>query len=177
MAYSTVTAHRGELEIQSRVGQGTRILLAFPACAGPSLDPAADGAPKAPPPARDLGVLLIDDDVLIQDAVRALLKALGCTVAVASGGEQALAALKAGLDPGLVILDMNMPGLDGAATLPYLRALRPDVPVILATGRVDQTVLALVDADPRLSLLAKPFSLGELQARLEELAGLGALRG
>ncbi|WP_306600364.1 PAS domain-containing sensor histidine kinase [Geothrix sp. 21YS21S-2] len=175
MAYSTVTAHRGELEIQSRVGQGTRILLAFPACAEPAPGPGADGGRQAPPLARRLEVLLIDDDELIQEAVRALLKALGCTVAVASGGEQALAALEAGLDPGLVILDMNMPGLDGAATLPHLRALRPDVPIILATGRVDQSVLALVDADPRLSLLAKPFSLEELQARLEELAGQGAL--
>ena len=44
-----------------------------------------------------------------------------------------------------------------------------EVPVILATGRADQAALDLVEADPRLSLLAKPFSKKELKAKLEFL--------
>jgi CheY-like chemotaxis protein len=61
---------------------------------------------------------------------------------------------------------MNMPGLGGAGTLPLLRALMPRVPVLLATGRADQTAQDLVQAHPYVSMLAKPFGRRELQASL-----------
>jgi DNA-binding response OmpR family regulator len=69
----------------------------------------------------------------------------------------------------VVILDVNMPGLGGAGTLPRLRALRPDVPVLLTTGRVDQTTLGLLTAHTRVTLLPKPFNVSELQMSLEPL--------
>ena len=77
--------------------------------------------------------------------------------------------LEAGLEPDLIILDMNMPGLGGIGTLPRLRALRPTVPVLLATGRIDQTALTLAEAHPSVTLLPKPFGLRELQQHLEAL--------
>jgi CheY-like chemotaxis protein len=118
-------------------------------------------------------VLLIDDDDLIQSSVQAILEFLGYTaVKIAPSGEAALALLEAGFEPDLVILDMNMPGLGGTGTLPRLRALRPEVPVLLATGRVDQTALTLASAHPGVTLLAKPFGLRELQKHLESI-GLG----
>jgi CheY-like chemotaxis protein len=118
-------------------------------------------------------VLLIDDDDLIQSSVQAILEFLGyAAVKIAPSGEAALALLEAGFEPDLVILDMNMPGLGGIGTLPRLRALRPEVPVLLATGRVDQTALTLASAHPGVTLLAKPFGLRELQKHLESL-GLG----
>jgi CheY-like chemotaxis protein len=80
--------------------------------------------------------------------------------------------LEAGFEPDLVILDMNMPGLGGTGTLPRLRALRPVVPVLLATGRIDQTALNLASAHPGVILLSKPFGLRELQKNLENI-GLG----
>jgi CheY-like chemotaxis protein len=115
----------------------------------------------------------IDDDDLVQSAVQGILEVLGHTaVKTAPSGEAALALLEAGFEPDLVILDMNMPGLGGIGTLPRLRALRPEVPVLLATGRVDQTALTLASAHPGVTLLAKPFGLRELQKHLEGL-GLG----
>jgi CheY-like chemotaxis protein len=73
----------------------------------------------------------------------------------------------------LVILDMNMPGLGGTGTLPRLRMLRPAVPVLLSTGRVDQTALKLAAAHPGITLLSKPFGVRELQQHLENI-GLGS---
>jgi len=49
------------------------------------------------------------------------------------------------------------------------RALRPQLPALLATGRADQTALDLVAAYPGVTLLAKPYSLKELQEHLEIL--------
>ena len=94
------------------------------------------------------------------------------SVTTAQSGEEALTLLEAGLDADLVILDMNMPGLGGIGTMPRLRVLRPEVPVLLATGRVDQTALTLASSYPGVTLLSKPFGLGELQKHLENI-GLG----
>jgi CheY-like chemotaxis protein len=174
MVYSTVKAHRGRLELQSEPGRGTRVRMRFPACAAGTR--AAVPGPKPPlaPSSRALTVLLVDDDELIQSSMRSTLEFLGHSAATASDGESALAMLEAGLEPDVVILDMNMPGLGGCGTLPRLRALCPGLPVLLATGRADQTAQNLTVAYPKVSLMSKPFTLRELQRGLEGLlAGAG----
>jgi CheY-like chemotaxis protein len=118
------------------------------------------------PSQKALHVLLVDDDELIQCSIEPLLEVMGHRVSLVSSGEAALATLEAGLQPDLVILDMNMPGLGGAGTLPRLRALRPSVPVLLATGRADQRAQDLVAAHPHVTLLSKPFSMEDLQQHL-----------
>jgi PAS domain S-box-containing protein len=169
MVYNTVKAHRGQMEIQSEPGHGTRVLLRFPACGAgaQATEPAVVLRPDASPGA--LNVLLVDDDELIQSSTHGILQVLGHTVTGVFSGEEALALLEAGLPTDVVILDLNMPGLGGAGTLPRLRALRPTVPVLLATGRADQAALDLVHAHPQVTLLPKPFSMGELQQCLQRL--------
>ncbi len=175
MVFSTVKAHRGQMAIESEPGQGTRVMLRFPACEqAPSELAARPGVVEASSnPHTTRKVLLIDDDDLIQSSVLAILEVLGHTkVSTAQSGEEALSMLEAGLEVDLVFLDMNMPGLGGIGTLPRLRAQRPEVPVLLTTGRVDQTALALASAHPGVTLLSKPFGLRELQKHLENV-GLG----
>ena len=99
-----------------------------------------------------------------------MLEVLGHHAITALSGEEALERLEAGYRPDVVILDMNMPGLGGPGTLPRLRALQPKVPVVLATGRADQTALSLIVAHPFVTLLAKPFSLTEIQQHLASLS-------
>ena len=170
MVFSTVSAHRGQMDIQSELGQGTRIVLRFPAYEQAAQIAAPAASEAMLPPQGSLKVLLVDDDELIQSSLQALLERLGHTVVTAAqSGEEALVMLEAGLDPGLVILDMNMPGLGGVGTLPRLRALRPKLPVLLATGRIDQTALTLASAHPGVTLLSKPFGLRELQKHIENI--------
>jgi CheY-like chemotaxis protein len=111
----------------------------------------------------------VDDDELIQGSIPEILRSMGHTTTTATSGEEALAKLQGGLSPDVVLLDMNMPGLGGARTLPHLRALLPTVPILLATGRVDQVALALIASYKHVTLLAKPFGLKELQKQLESL--------
>jgi two-component system chemotaxis response regulator CheY/two-component system response regulator MprA/two-component system nitrogen regulation response regulator GlnG len=110
--------------------------------------------------------MVVDDDELIQSSMQAILDLLGQTVITAKSGEEALAKLEARLEPDLVILDMNMPGLGGSETLSRLRVLRPDVPVLLATARTDETALNLIKSHPHVTLLSKPFSVGEFKQYL-----------
>ena len=175
MVFSTVKAHRGQMTIESQPGQGTRVMLRFPACEQETQAQAVAPAvsEETVSPHGSLKVLLVDDDDLIQSSVQAILEVLGHTaVSTAQSGEEALTMLEAGLEADLVILDMNMPGLGGIGTLPRLRVLRPELPVLLATGRVDQTALTLASAHPSVTLLTKPFGLRELQKHLENI-GLG----
>ena len=172
MVFSTVKAHQGQMTIDSQPGQGTRVTIRLPAYQPQGESPRIGNVagPATTPPRNSLRVLLVDDDDLVQLSMVATLNFLGHTaVTTVPSGEEALAVLEAGLQPDLVILDMNMPGLGGAATLPRLRQLRPTVPVILATGRADQAALDLVATHHGVTLLAKPFSLIELQKHLEDL--------
>jgi len=166
MVYTTVKAHHGHMEIRSQPGQGTCVTVAFPASEPKGrTQPAAAGS-CASSGQGCLQVLVVDDDELIQSSVGMLLHVLGHTSIIVGSGEEALAHIQAGLKPGLVVLDMNMPGLGGKGTLPRLRSLFPKLPVLLATGRVDQTALDLVASDGNTLLLAKPFTMQEMRVKI-----------
>ena len=167
LVYTTVKAHQGHLELRSEPGAGTCVRVRFPALTQAGQPQAATGALPAGPGPRSLDVLLVDDDELVRVSVTLLLETLGHTVTAAPCGEEALAHLETGARPDLAIIDMNMPGLGGAGTLPLLRQLAPALPVLLATGRVDQKAMDLLAGFAHVTLLAKPFSLEEVRKQLD----------
>ncbi len=171
IVYSTVKAHQGQMELHSEPGRGTCVTLRFPGLGAPAKALEPSGAHGTLSSQGGLAVLLVDDDELIQSSLLGLLQLLGHAPTAASSGEEGLAAVEAGLRPDVIILDMNMPGLGGAGTLPRLRALLPTVPILLATGRADQAAQDLVDAHPFVTLLAKPFGMKELQVQLMRFEG------
>jgi len=168
LAYNTVKAHKGQLEIRSSPGQGTTIELRFPYLGAESAHAAPEPAGAAGPAGARV-ILLVDDDELIQSAVAAQLEVMGHRTVLAERGEAAMALVDDGLRPDLVLLDMNMPGWGGERTLPKLRAALPGVPVVLSTGRADQRTLDLARAHPGVCILAKPCSFNELKALLGRL--------
>jgi CheY-like chemotaxis protein len=121
--------------------------------------------PGSPIPAAR-AILVVDDDPLVQQALGAMLSLMGMQPVHAFTGEEALAKLAAGLEPDLVILDMDMPGLGGAGTLPRLRALRPVLPVLISTGRMQDAVHRLIREHPAVGLMQKPFDLKDLRNHL-----------
>jgi len=86
-------------------------------------------------------ILLVDDEPHIRKFVGLLLKQLGSpTIVEAANGQEAL-ALYQQEQPDLVMLDVNMPGLDGIATLRKLRELDPEVVVIMLTSLASRQVV------------------------------------
>ncbi len=169
LVYGVMASHGGRMAIASEVGRGTEITLSFPVLApGPAAR--SEWQATGPEAARRLRILLVDDDDLIRSTVPAMLEALGHQVLALSGGLEALQRLQAGHDSDLVILDLNMPGLDGEATLERLRLLRPDLPVLLATGYRDERDTRIQARFNAVDVIMKPFTLMDLRLKLAQLA-------
>jgi len=166
MVYATVKAHGGSVSLRSEVGLGTTVLVRLPAAAGSA--PAPGTAVKAEAGGA-LRILQVDDDDLILESIPMLLRLQGHAVTTAAGGLEALDRLRAGLEVDLVILDLNMPGLNGMETLELLRELRPELPVLLATGYLDPGNEARLKTFGNAMSIAKPFSIADLDGMLRKI--------
>jgi CheY-like chemotaxis protein len=169
MAYSTVSDHHGQMDIESTPGQGTRVTMRFPSLTKSASAAQSEGVPGVALAGGARDVLLVDNDDLLREALQMIVTSLGHRAHLAASGEEAIASLENGFAPDLVILDLNMPGLGGAGTLPRLRELSPNVPVLLSTGRVDQSAQDLAAAHAGVTILPKPFGTKELRRHFESL--------
>jgi PAS domain S-box-containing protein len=169
MVFGTMKAHKGTLELRSVPGQGTDAILTFPAVGRSTPDGVAVPGPAAPAlTPRALRLLVVDDDELILLSVAPMLKLLGHEVHTAQSGLEAVARFEAGLEVDLVILDMNMPELNGSQTLIRLLALRPGQKVVMASGYSDQDIAPLLETYPNVTSIQKPFSLDEIRWKLQD---------
>ena len=113
----------------------------------------------------ETSILVVDDEARIVRFVGACLRHEGYKVVDASDGKQALRTAEEKL-PDLIILDINMPKLDGFEVCREIRTWS-QVPIIVLSGRSDETdVVTCLDLGAD-DYLTKPFSLDELKARVQ----------
>lgn len=115
-------------------------------------------------------VLVIDDEKDYREILAQVIEDLGYAVETASDGEAGLALLQGGRRPDLILLDLAMPGMDGATFLDILRA-DPDpamarVPVVVMTGMTPVQARQVIGTRSASALLLKPFGATELQRTL-----------
>jgi CheY-like chemotaxis protein len=166
MVFGTVQSHGGNLDIQSELGRGTRIRIRLPIVSDHRLGLLTGPIEPAFSSTQVYKILLVDDDPMIRETSLALLEFLGHQVTAVRGGQEALDLIRRSSGWDVVVLDLNMPGLDGLGTLKRLRNLQPTLPVIMATGYADEdTQRELVNLG-RVVLLLKPYSLHEIQGIL-----------
>src|SRR5438132_1509264 len=130
--------------------------------------PRASGPHGLPAPK----VLLVDDEDSLRKVIRELLERDGYVVAEARDGAQALDQIDR-VGPDIIVLDLNMPGLDGYGVLSHLRS-RPataDIPVIVLTAKGDEDNEVRVFELGADDFLTKPFRARALSARLEAVLG------
>ena len=168
MVYGVVKAHGGGIEISSQPGQGTTVKIRLPRIPAPV--PAGPVLAPGPAPAI-LTVFLVDDDEDVRFLMTRMLRKAGARqVSTFAGGEEVLEALRTGARPGLVILDQNMPGMNGTQTLERIRDLDPGLPVLISSGQPDLEALDCFNR-PGVGIISKPFTLDEIEARLAQFAG------
>jgi two-component system response regulator PilR (NtrC family) len=79
-------------------------------------------------------ILVVDDDPFVAEMLAVILESDDYTVETAEDGEDALTRFAAAPETGLVITDMNMPGMTGLELIARIRAVTPGIPAILLTG-------------------------------------------
>lgn len=128
-------------------------------------------SPPDGPTVRPCGVLVIDDTEVVRSVLEIGLGASGFTVWSAAGGRAGVIlylAHRRAID--VVLLDVNMPGWDGPATLAAIRALDPDVPCCFMSGDMwPYTEEDLLNFGAE-AVFQKPFRLVELLGQLARLA-------
>jgi CheY-like chemotaxis protein/two-component sensor histidine kinase len=165
--YGTMRAHGGSMDIQSQPGRGTRVTLTFPLAA--DQEPVGANVETAlTSPQRALRVLMVDDDDLMRETFLSMLEVVGHHPQGVSGGREALRHMTDGPLPDLVIMDINMPEMDGLETLGHLRSRWPRIPVLMLSGYVDDRAQALLEQFPGVRVLKKPCDMTDLRRVLQD---------
>lgn len=122
-------------------------------------------------------ILVVDDDPAVQLTVRLLLERAGHRVVVAGDGRKALAAFESEVFD-LLFLDIFMPGMDGLETMRLLQRERPDIPIIVISGRPimseamsEPDFLSMAIKLGAIRTLPKPFRPADLEAAVSSCLG------
>jgi signal transduction histidine kinase/CheY-like chemotaxis protein len=170
----------GALHIASVLGEGTVVTLWLPAADDePAPEPVEHvAAADNPRLRRPTTVLLVDDEALVREVLRAGLEDCGFTVVPAGSGRAALRQLDDDPRIGVMVTDLAMAEMDGITLIGRARARRPALPIILLTGFAEASPAAIADsAAGRFDMLRKPASVEQLVAAITSLlARQGAMR-
>ena len=160
VVHGIISAHGGEMRIESQTGRGTSVFIEFPRIPPPE-DTAATVDQRAVSDGAGMTILLAEDNDSVRGVVAGALKSAGYAVIQATNGIEALeAAEKAAAPIRLAILDVDMPKLGGRACMERIRAAHATLPIVLMTGFSNSNSLdAGADA---VTILQKPFPLLEL---------------
>lgn len=112
-------------------------------------------------------VLIVEDDEVLARFLERMLRLQGLEVEAAHTGDAAISALHPKLD--IIVLDLNLPGMDGLSVLQHLRSRYRQLPVLVLTGRTRSEISVLALDSGADDCLTKPFSCAELLARLRAL--------
>ncbi|MDE2180044.1 MAG: PAS domain S-box protein [candidate division NC10 bacterium] len=159
--YGIVHQHEGWIEVETAEGQGSAFHIFLPLISAP-----AEATPS-PAKALPLGtetLLLVEDNPMVREVGEVLLSDLGYTVLSAADGVEALAIFQAHPDIALVLTDAIMPRMGAADLIPALRALNPDIRVLVATGYAPDEIQHSLKSSGVAGYVRKPFSKADLAA-------------
>jgi PAS domain S-box-containing protein len=166
-ARSIVKAHCGFITFVSTEGIGTTFSIFLPTAEAGLSRPVRGDAARAPagplPHGKGESILVVDDEESVRLIMRSTLESFGFRAVGAADGSEAIALFRSA--PALfnmAIVDMQMPGLDGGKTILSLRHMRPDLPIVAASGLATNQNREQAAANGVRHFLDKPFSVETL---------------
>ena len=167
-----IDAHDGFLECQSKVGQGTRFTMYLPADPESQLNDSPAAAPVWPHGNNQL-LLFVDDEAAVREITKATLESFGYRVVLAGDGTEAVARFAATGNIDLVVTDLQMPHMDGLATIRAIRRLAPGVPIIAVSGSPDERSAVERSSLDVQALLSKPLTSSVLLIEIDRALNPG----
>lgn len=169
MVYNIVVRqHGGAVDIESTVGRGSRIHLYLP-CADELPRPVPSIAPSVPRGSER--VLVVEDEPQVARLTRTVLERLGYQVVVAADGREAIDLFeREQQEIHLVLLDRSLPGLRGDQVFAHLKALRPDLRVVVSSG---DAAYASESFPGACCILQKPYAPAVLGAAVRDALDRG----
>ncbi len=177
VVHGIMRAHQGSVRVQSVPGQGSSFTLYFPfnsEAAQPGRAVTSAPAPSTKSVGTGQKVMYVDDDEALVFLVRRVLTRRGYVVSTFTNPKLALETLRA--DPtqaDLLVTDFNMPGYSGVDLIRDVAALRPDLPMALASGYVTPDIERDAIAAGAKALIHKPNDIEELCDTVQKLLGAG----
>ena len=173
MIYGFARQSGGQIHIRSAPGAGTTMSLFLPRHVGDAVA-LGEGGRRATirPVATDDVVLVVEDEPGVRMLVTDLLDELGYAAIEAADGAEGVARLKSAARVDLLITDVGLPGgMNGRQVADIARELRPGLPVLFITGFAENAVVGDGPLEEGMELLAKPFTIDALAARVTRLVG------
>jgi PAS domain S-box-containing protein len=165
--YGIIKSHNGYIDVHSEKEKGTTFTIFLPASEKEAV------REKTPPTAMLKGtgtILLIDDEKMILDVGRELLEELGYTVLSALSGREALDIFQKNSNKiDLVIMDMIMPGMGGGETFDRLKAINPNIKVLLSSGYSVNGQASKILHRGCDGFIQKPFNLNKLAEKIGKI--------
>ena len=171
VVHRIITSLGGVISIDSTLDKGTTVALYLPEAPADASRPVAR-APKAVAEGAGRHVLFLDDEEMLVHLGKRILERRGYRFTGFTDVRSAVAAF--GADPqafDAVVVDFNMPGATGLEVAKQVRALRPDLPVVLASGRVTDAMEVEAAAAGVARMLPKPYTAAELCAAVAAACG------
>ncbi|MBI3876905.1 MAG: response regulator, partial [Verrucomicrobia bacterium] len=176
IVHSVARLHGGQVTLESAEDAGTTVRIWIPVVEYTAESRAAAASPAATPARRAAGlkVLLVDDDPMVREVVKACLQKARFDVQTATDGNEGLKLFQRhAKDIALVISDVTMPNLNGVEMVRQVLQTHPDVPLLMISGDADDKLArSLADLGSHAPpLLKKPFTVKALLAEVKRLAG------
>ncbi len=160
-----VRAHQGALLLDTVPSEGSTFELLLPV--------SSEIHEEAKPPESDASypgtglVFVVDDEDMVRTTSARMLSSLGFEVEAFSEGAEVIARLESvEREVACVLLDLTMPGMDGAETLAAIRGRFPSLPVVMTSGFDLHEALERTDAPHCAAFLSKPFGVSDLRAAM-----------